>query len=82
MSDKSAIYFDDELITKAKIYAKKKGISLSKLIENYLRFIIESENKDPEITPVVKSISGILDISNVKDIEKEYKKHLIKKYTR
>ncbi len=82
MNTKLTLKLDQRVIEGAKTYAKKKETSLSKLIENYLDFIIEPKEKGSEITPFVKSLSGVLDLSKTVDIKKEYKKHLTKKYSK
>lgn len=45
-------------IEKGKSYARKRKTSLSRMIENYLEKITQTE-KD-EITPLVKNLSGVL----------------------
>ena len=82
MDTKLTLKLDQRIIERAKIYAKKKDTSLSKLIENYLDFIIEPNDNGSEVTPFVKSLSGILDLSKTVDTKKEYKSHLTKKYSK
>lgn len=61
MDSKLTLKLDQSVIAKAKIYAKAKKISVSKLIENYLHHITERpSDKKEEITPTVKSLSGII----------------------
>jgi len=80
MNKKLTLSLDKDVIERAKIYAKKNNISLSKLIENYLQAISENSTKNIEITPLVKSLSGVIVLPNDVNIRDEYTNHLIKKY--
>ena len=82
MDNKLTLKLDNQVIERAKLYARKKNTSLSKLIEAYLQLLTSSNKSDSEeITPLVKSLSGVLDATKVADYEVSYKKHLKKKYT-
>lgn len=71
---------DKEVIEEAKKYARKKNTSLSKLIKGYLQNITRNKTeKDMEITPLVKSLSGILHEKKT-DYKKIYSDYLEKKY--
>jgi hypothetical protein len=80
MDTKLTLKFDQAIIEKAKDYAKGQGTSLSKLIENYLLNITSPKGKDEKITPLVKSLSGIIDLPKSTDIDKEYAAYLTNKY--
>lgn len=81
MDTKLTLKLDQEVIERAKTYAKEKNTSLSKLIESYLSLLVFSKNEE-EISPIVKSISGVMELPENYDVKKEYKKHLIKKYSK
>ena len=79
MQTKLTLRLEDELIEKAKILARKRGKSVSKLVSEYFNYITPKELKTEEdLPPVVKSLYGSLANSDVK--ESEYKKHLEGKY--
>lgn len=59
----------------------KKNSTLSKLIESYLNLLIEP-NSNQTITPLVKSLSGIVNLPENFEYKKEYKKHLSNKYAK
>jgi len=83
MDNKLTLKLDNQVIEKAKIYARKKNTSLSKLIEGYLHFLTSSESSSPnEITPLVKSLSGVIKSSKLSDHKQAYRKHLTKKYSK
>jgi hypothetical protein len=75
MNTKLTLRMDDSLIEQVKIEAKKRGLSLSKLVSEYFElFVKESTSK----TPLTSKLDGIL-----KDItldESDYKHHLEEKY--
>ena len=82
METKLTLRLNDSVIERAKIYASKQKISLSKMIEAYLDSLTrEIENKDKaSITPLVKSLSGVIDLPSDFDYKKEYGDYLIEKY--
>lgn len=79
MNTKLTLKLDNSIIEQAKSYAKVKNTSLSKLIESYLGKLVES-NSTHEVTSLVKSLSGTVDLPENIDYKKEYKKHLVTKY--
>jgi hypothetical protein len=80
MDTKLTLRLEQDIIEKAKEYAKSNRISLSKLIENYLLHIIEDNSTTDQITPLVKSLSGIIDLSSDFDHQKGYTDFLTDKY--
>lgn len=82
METKLTLRLNDSVIERAKIYAGKQKISLSKMIESYLDHLTrEMEDKDKvSITPLVKSLSGVIDLPSDFDYKKEYGDYLIEKY--
>lgn len=82
METKLTLRLNDSVIERAKIYAGKQKISLSKMIEAYLDHLTrEMEDKDKaSITPLVKSLSGVIDLPSDFDYKKEYGDYLIEKY--
>lgn len=83
MDNKLTLKLDNQVIEKAKTYAKKKNTSLSKLIESYLQFLTSNNrNEEEETTPLVKSLSGILNTPKSLNYKESYKKHLSKKYSK
>lgn len=81
MDSKLTLKISQAVIEKAKYYAKSKKTSVSKLIENYLQNITENSSRSKqEITPIVKSLSGIIELPKNYDSKKEYANFLTKKY--
>ncbi|MEM6525162.1 MAG: DUF6364 family protein [Bacteroidota bacterium] len=84
MDAKLTLKLDKDVIDKAKTYASLQKRSLSRIIESYLRSLIDKENQLPnddiEISPFVKSIrTGVSFPSNLDD-KKEYVDYLAEKY--
>lgn len=69
MDTKLTLKLDNSIIEHAKRYAKNKNTSLSKLIESYLGKLVEP-NDTHEVTPLVKSLSGVLDLPKNVDYKK------------
>jgi len=80
MDTKLTLKLEEEVIEKAKNYAASHKISLSKLIENYLHKVTTDASINDKITPLVKSLSGIIKLPQNFDHKKEYADFLIKKY--
>jgi hypothetical protein len=80
MDTKLTLSLDKEIIEQAKRYAKKKNISLSKLIESYLNKVSSKERETPEISPLVKSLSGVISLSRDHDLKKSYGDFLAAKH--
>jgi len=78
MNKKLTLRLDESVIASAKIYAAQNKISLSKLVETYLRSLVDPKNV--EITPLVKSLSGVVELPSDLDIRDEYTNYLIEKY--
>lgn len=60
MKKNLTLKLDSEVIDRAKAYARENEISLSKLIENYLSLLTNRDKIEREITPRVKSLSGVI----------------------
>lgn len=78
MDSKLTLKLESSIIEEAKKYAKKHQTSVSKMVENYLLAVTQNPY-DQEITPLVKSLSGVIEIPQDED-HLEYTKFLDKKY--
>ena len=81
MDTKLTLKLNGDIIEQAKTYAKKKNTSLSKLIESYLGMLVEPNEKQ-EVTPLVKSLSGVIDLPKDFDRKTNYRKHVLNKYSK
>jgi len=84
MDKKLTLKLDKYVIDKAKEYASSHKRSLSRLIEAYLRTLIDNEktqsDDDIEISPFVKSLKTGVNIPVDYDYKKEYGDYLDEKY--
>ena len=82
MDKKLTLKLDEYVIDKAKEYASSHKRSLSRLIEAYLRTLIDKEHSDDdiEISPFVKSLKTGVNIPTDYDYKKEYGDYLDEKY--
>jgi len=78
MSSKLTLNIDENTIAAAKAYAKSTDTSVSKLVENYLNSLTikrKNKKKEIEITPLIKSLTGVIPVEaadNYKEIIQEY----------
>ena len=81
MDTKLTLSLDKEIIEAAKVYARKRNTSLSNLIENYLVSVTtKSKFTLDDISPLVKSLSGVLKLDKKSDRKKQYVDYLANKY--
>jgi hypothetical protein len=80
MDTKLTLKLNEDIIAKAKEYAKSRKTSLSDLIENYLQKITTDKNNNRTITPLVKSLSGVISLPKDADDKEDYTDYLINKY--
>jgi hypothetical protein len=81
MDTKLTLKLNQEVIEKAKRFARGQKTSLSQLIENYLLHLTREEGTGFPVSPLVKSLSGIIDLPASADVRKGYKEHLRRKYS-
>lgn len=77
---KFTLSLNEKVIEQAKVYARDHQISLSKLIESYLSSLIKNESEDIEITPLVESLSGVVEVPVDFDYRSDYTDYLLDKY--
>jgi hypothetical protein len=80
MDKKLTLSLNQDIIENAKIYAKSNNISLSKLIESYLATLTRKSKMKSEITPLVKSISGVIELPKEFNEKEAYTDYLLEKY--
>jgi hypothetical protein len=73
---KLTLSVDDAVVSRAKRYAKARGVSISKMVEAYLAAVADPATRVPVDTPILRSVRGVLKNADLKD----YKRHLSIKY--
>ncbi|MFU8806598.1 MAG: DUF6364 family protein [Bradymonadaceae bacterium] len=78
MKTKLTLRLDQEAIESAKDYAERRGISVSKLVEQFfLAITTDSASEVGHISPFIESLRGILPAEGT---EEDYRRHLESKY--
>jgi len=82
MNTKLTLTIEQEIINRAKKYAKNQNRSLSDIIENYLKTLTKEEKEHAHnLNPVVASLKGSFKMPKKDmDYKKELRKTLEKKY--
>jgi hypothetical protein len=80
MDTKLTLKLDKEIINRAKDYAESKKISLSKLIESYLQLLTKESSSKDKISPLVESLSGVIELPKKYDDKDDYANFLTEKY--
>ncbi len=82
MNTKLTLTIEQEIIERAKNYAKEKNRSLSDIVENYLKMLTKEERKQKinQLSPIVKSLKGSFKMPRNMDYKKELADRLEKKY--
>ena len=72
---KLTLSVDPDVAARAKRYAKRRGTSVSRMVEAYLTSVMKPEEREGA-TPILDSLAGILKKADLGD----YRKHLSKKH--
>ena len=80
MQTKLTLTLEQSIIEQAKLYAKDKGRSLSELIENYLKVVIEDNHQKVKLSPSIKKLKGAIKLPDNFDYKKELTEVLSAKY--
>jgi hypothetical protein len=75
---KLTLSVDSRVVSRAKQYAKQRGVSVSEMVETYLAVVADSPSPATSTAPVLRSVRGVLESGNISD----YRKHLAAKYRR
>jgi antitoxin component of RelBE/YafQ-DinJ toxin-antitoxin module len=81
MTAKLTLRLDNTVIKKAKNTAQRRGVSLSRMVEDYFKSVARQQENPLAQSPVLSEIAGVLSGRNdVGKLIAEYKKHLTEKY--
>jgi hypothetical protein len=80
MDTKLTLKLKKKVIDQAKKYANDHKTSLSKLIENYLAAITDEFAEKEDISPLVKSISGVIELPVDFNYKENYHNQITEKY--
>lgn len=80
MATKLTLSVEENVIKRAKSYAKNTGRSLSELIENYLQSLTSEQLDDKQLSPKLKKITGVVKLPSDFDEEQVLREYLEKKH--
>lgn len=81
MDTKLTLTLEKDVIAEAKEYAKKKGISLSEMVENYFVMLTRaSKSGEIELTSTVKSLKGSFNAPDDFDYKSILREQIAKKH--
>ena len=81
MTTKLTLRLDHTVIRKAKKTASRKGVSLSRMVEDYFKAVADQGSQEVRESPVLYEVAGVL--SGRRDsaqLRADYRKHLAVKY--
>ena len=80
MTTKLTLMIEDTIIQKAKAYAKQNNVSVSNLVETYLKNLTADSKSDIKLSGVVAELAGALKGIDLDNWQENYTKYLNKKY--
>jgi hypothetical protein len=81
MDTKLTLNIDQDTVKRAKSYARKRGRSLSDIVENYFKALArKTDVPNAELTPKVKSLLGSFQLPEDFDYKKVLSDQLTRKY--
>jgi hypothetical protein len=73
---KLTLSVDDRVVSRAKQYAKLRGVSVSEMVEAYLDAVAEPHPPTVGAASILRSVRGVLKKADID----QYRKHLAEKY--
>ena len=73
---KLTLSVDSRVVSRAKQYAKLRGVSVSEMVEAYLSAVADPTSTSTRAAPILRSVRGVLNHADIS----EYRKHLASKY--
>lgn len=78
MNTKLTLRMDEETVRKAKMEAKRRGKSVSRMVAEFIESIGLQQNSEKDLPPTTASLIGVLKGKEIS--EEDYKTHLREKY--
>lgn len=78
METKLTLKLDQKVIKAVKLYAERNNRTLSRLVEDYFRKLVEEKDEAQQYSPLVRELSGVISEEDLKNID--YASYLEKKY--
>lgn len=82
MDAKLTLKLDSDVIERAKVYAERQGLSLSRMVESYFDGLTKEDRPEPiRPTGVVAELAGLLAGAKIDEFKDDYAEYLAKKYS-
>jgi hypothetical protein len=82
MDTKLTLKLDKHVIERAKLYARHRGTSLSRVVEGYFLGLTRDEDSAArELTGIVAELAGVLKGKDVDVSKQGYADYLVRKYS-
>jgi hypothetical protein len=75
---KLTLKLDQKVIKSVKLYAESNNRTLSRLVEDYFRKLVEENEPPKKYSPLVEELSGVISEKDLKNLD--YVSYLEKKY--
>ena len=73
---KLTLSVDNRVVSRAKQYAKRRGVSVSEMVEVYLSAVVKPSSPATGAAPILRSVRGVLKNADLDG----YRKYLAAKY--
>lgn len=85
MEAKLTLKLDKYVIEEARLYAKGRNLSLSRMVERYFKAMVEKtqikkKEKEKHYSPLIEELSGVISLDADFDFKEEYTNYLMEKY--
>ncbi len=83
MNTKLTLNIEKDVIEIAKKYAQERRQSLSSIVQNYFKHLTGNRKIQDglDISPIVKNLSGIINLNDNYNDKDDYHKHITEKYS-
>lgn len=81
MDCKLTLKLDKGSIEAAKLYASRRGLSLSRMVERYFKCLVKEEENEVLLTGLVAEMAGSFAGMEVEEGKEGYTDYLLKKYS-
>ncbi len=81
MDAKLTLRLDKNSIDRAKNYASMHNTSLSRMVENFFRTLEPDPADEMELSPLVRKLSGVIQLPEDFDYRQDRENHLAKKHS-
>jgi uncharacterized protein DUF6364 len=81
MNTKLTLKLDEEVVERAKVYAERRGTSLSRMVEGYFAGLTHEKQGAKRPAGIVGELAGLLAGVQIDDEKEGYTEYLTKKYS-